>query len=54
MKILYNKNDEKKKKMKALLEFEPVHKGKKNDFLLAATLPSELLLLTTNNFQNHT
>ena len=48
----YNENDE--KEMKALTGFEPVHNGKRMDCLLAATLPTELSKLTTNNFQNHT
>ena len=48
------KNDE--KEMKALMRFEPAHNGKRMDFLLAATLslPTELSMLTTNTFQNHT
>ena len=48
MKILYNKNGE---KMKAVIGFEPAHTGK---LLLAATLPTELFMLATNSFQNHT
>ena len=40
--------------MKALMEFEPVHNGKRMEFLLAATLPTELSMLTTNSFHNHT
>ena len=50
--ILYNKNDS--KEMKVLMIFEPAHNGKIFDFLLAATLPTELSILTTNDFQNHT
>ena len=52
MKILYNKNDE--KEMKALMGFEPAHNGKRMDLLLAATLPTELSILITITFQNHT
>ena len=37
--------------MKALMEFKPVQNGKKiMDFLVAVTLPTELSMLTTNNF----
>ena len=39
--------------MKALMGFEPAHNDKRMKFLLAATLPTELSMLT-NNFQNHT
>ena len=35
--------------MKALMGFESVHNGK-IDLLLAATLPTELSMLTTNSF----
>ena len=54
MKILYNQNDE--KKMKAFMRFEPAHNGKRIDYLLAGTLslPTELSMLTSNTFQNHT
>ena len=51
MKILYNKNEE--KEMKALIGFGPAHNDKRMKFLLVATLPTELSLLTIN-FQNHT
>ena len=44
MKIYYYKNDE--KEMKALIGFEPAYNGKRMDFLLAATLPNELSMLT--------
>ena len=44
MNLYYNKNDE--KEMKALIGFEPAHNGKRMDFLLAATLPTELYMLT--------
>ena len=53
MKIEYNKNDE-KKVMKALMGIEPAHNGNRMDLLLVATLPTELYILTTNSFQNHT
>ena len=36
--------------MKALIGFEPVHNGKRMDFLLTTTLPIELSMLTTNSF----
>ena len=52
MKVLYNKND--KTEMNALMEFERCAKWKKMDYLLGATLPTELFMLTTNSFQNHT
>ena len=52
MKIVYNKNDE--KEIKALMGLEPGHNGKRMDLLLVATLPTELPILTTNTFQNHT
>ena len=52
MKILYNKNDE--KDLKPLMVFEPAINGKRMDFLLAATLPNELSMLTTKSFRNHT
>ena len=52
MKILYNKNDE--KEMKTLMGFKPAHNGKRMDFLLAATLPTELSMLIANIFQNYT
>ena len=34
--------------------FEPVHTGKSMGLLLAATLLTNLSILTTNGFQNHT
>ena len=40
MKIVYNKNDE--KEIKSLMGFEFAQKGKRIDFLLAATLSTEL------------
>ena len=40
--------------MKALMEFEPAPNGNIMDFMLAATLSTELSMLTTNSFQNHT
>ena len=43
-----------KKEMKALMGFKPAHNGKIMNFLLSATLPTELYKLTTNDFQNHT
>ena len=52
MKILYNKND--KKEMNTLMGFKPSHNGKRMDFLLATTLPTELSMLTAIIFQNHT
>ena len=52
MKILHNQNYE--NEMKALMGIEPVHNGKRLDFLLAATFSTKLSMLTTNNFQNHT
>ena len=52
MKISYNKNDE--KEMKALKGFKPSHNGKRKDLLPVATLPTELSVLTTNSFENHT
>ena len=52
MKILYNKNDE--KEIIASMGFEPGHTGKRMDLLLAATLLTDLSILTTNSFQNHT
>ena len=52
MKISYNKNEA--KEMKALMEFEPGHNGKRMDLLLAATLPTELSILATNSFHSHT
>ena len=51
MKILYNKNDE--KEMKALMGFQPMINGKRMDFLMATTLPTELSILTTDSFQKH-
>ena len=51
MKILNSKNDE--KEMKALMGFEPAKNGKRMDCLLEATLPTEISMLTTNNFHNH-
>ena len=51
MKLLYNKND--RKEMKAFMVFEPVHNGKRVDFQVA-TLSSELSMLYTSSFQNHT
>ena len=48
MKIVYNKNDE--KEIKSLMGFEFAHKGKRIDFLLAATLSTELSKLTTTSF----
>ena len=45
MKILYYKNDE--KEMKTLMRFEPAHNGNRMDLLLAATLPTELSIVTT-------
>ena len=52
MKIVYNKNDE--KQMKALVGYKPAHNGNRMDLLLVATLFTELSILTTNSFQNHT
>ena len=52
MNILYYKNDE--KEIKAVMEFEPAYNRKRMDFLLAATLLTELSVMTTNSFQNHT
>ena len=52
MKILYNKIDV--KNMKASMGFKPAHNGKRMDFLLAATPLTELSMLTTNIFKNHT
>ena len=52
MKSVYNTNDE--MEMKALVVFEPAHKGNRMDLLLAATLPTEQTILTTNGFQNQT
>ena len=48
MKTFYNENDE--KEVKALMGFQVAHIGKRMDFLLAATLPTELYKLTTNIF----
>ena len=44
----------KKKEKKALMGFEPSIMGKRMAFTLAATLPTELSMLTTNIFQNQT
>ena len=37
-----------KNEMKALIAFKPEHNGKTMDFPLAATLPTEISMLTTN------
>ena len=52
MKIVYTKNDD--KEMKALMGFEPAHNGNIRDLLLAATLTTELSILTKIRFRNHT
>ena len=40
--------------MNAVVGFEPAYNGKKMNFLLTATLPTELSIRTTNSFQNIT
>ena len=52
MKVLYNKNDEKNECIDGIQIC--AYDGKRMDFLLAGTLPTELSRLTTNSFQNHT
>ena len=37
-----------------MIGFEPAHNGKGTDFRLAATLPTELSMLTTKSLQKHT
>ena len=40
--------------MEALMGFDPVHNGKRRDLLLLEILPTELSILITKDFQNHT
>ena len=50
---IYNKIDV--NKMEALVRFDPCAQWKKRmDFLLAATLPTELSIQTTSSFPNYT
>ena len=48
MKIIYNKNN---KNLQKLVGFEPVYNGKRIDFMLVATLPTKLSILTSFFFK---